>query len=55
MTCEKVRITKDGHRLILEPIWSKPSLATLLASWGPLDEEFPDVDMGLEPLDDVDL
>ncbi|HXH03490.1 MAG TPA: AbrB/MazE/SpoVT family DNA-binding domain-containing protein [Candidatus Competibacteraceae bacterium] len=46
-------IRKEGDRLIVEPV-KRPSLLALLASWEPLDEEFPDVDEGLLPLDDID-
>ena len=43
---------KDGDRLIIELV--KPSdLLDLLATWSALDEEFPDVDADLLPLDDV--
>lgn len=52
---QEVIIRKDGDRLILEPVRKYNSLAELLASWEPLDEEFPDVDEGLLPLDDVKL
>jgi antitoxin VapB len=44
-------IHKEGDRLIIEPA-KKTSLLELLASWQPLDEEFPDVDEGLMPLDE---
>ena len=47
-------ITKDGDRLIVEPVPRK-SLSALLASWSPCDEPLPDVDEGLLPLDDVEL
>jgi antitoxin VapB len=52
---DEVMIHKDGHRLIVEPLKKANTLAELLASWEPLDEEFPDVDDGLLPLDDVKL
>ena len=52
---QEVIIRKDGDRLILEPVRKYNSLVELLASWEPLDEEFPDVDEGLLPLDDVKL
>ena len=43
---------KDGDRLIIEPI--KPhDLLDLLATWESLTDDFPDVDSGLLPLDDV--
>jgi hypothetical protein len=32
----------------------RPSLLALLASWTPLDEEFPDID-NLQPIEDVKL
>lgn len=47
-------IHKEGDRLIIEPT-KKKSLLKLLETWEPLDEEFPDVDEGLLPLDDVKL
>jgi antitoxin VapB len=37
-------IRKEGDRLIIEPITSKPGLLELLASWEPLDEDFPEID-----------
>jgi antitoxin VapB len=44
-------IRKEGDRLIIEAV-KKPGLLTVLAT---LDEEFPDVDEGLQPADDIDL
>ena len=55
---------REGSRLIIEVPEVKPprgSAAALmaalheLAKLGPIDEEFPDVDTGLLPLDDIDL
>jgi antitoxin VapB len=46
---------KDGERLIIEAKPKKPSLLALLASLEPIDEEFPDVDEKLLPLDPIDL
>ena len=55
---------REGNRLIIEVPEVKPprgSAAALiaaldeLAKLGPIDEEFPDVDAGLLPLDDTDL
>lgn len=43
---------KDGNRLIIESV-APSDLLSLLASWEPLDDEFPDVDADLLPLDDV--
>jgi antitoxin VapB len=45
-------LRKEGDMLILEPLRHN-SLLALLASWEPLDIEFPDVDENLPPLDDV--
>jgi len=36
-------IRKEGGRLIIEPV-IKTGLAALLASWKPLDEDFPEID-----------
>ena len=47
-------ISRDGDRLIIQPV-RKGNLTALLASWGPLEETFPDVDAALQPLDDVTL
>ena len=51
----EVIIRKDGDRLIVKPVKKPTGLAELLASWEPLEEEFPDVDEGLLPLDDIKL
>lgn len=39
----KAIISRDGDRLIIEPV-RKKGLAALLDSWEPLDEEFPEID-----------
>jgi antitoxin VapB len=46
-------LRKEGDRLIVEPM-PRPSLLDLLSTWGPLDEELPEIE-DLEPLEDVDL
>ncbi|MFN0315668.1 MAG: antitoxin [Burkholderiales bacterium] len=51
---DEVLIRKEGERLIVEPV-QKRSLLAVLATLGPLKEEFPDVDAGLRSLDDVTL
>jgi antitoxin VapB len=43
---------KDGSRLIIEPA-PKKSLAALLASWEPIDDEFPEIED--PPPEDVEL
>ena len=52
---DEVIIIKDGNRLILQPVPEHPDLLTLLSELAPIDEEFPDVDAGLPPLDDIHL
>jgi antitoxin VapB len=47
-------VRKEGDKLIIEPV-KKGGLLQLLATLKPLDEEFPDVDEGLPPLDDIRL
>lgn len=49
---EEAIIRKEGDKLIIEPV-KKGGLLQLLATLEPLDEEFPDVDEGLPPLDDI--
>jgi len=36
-------LRKEGNRLIVEPM-PQPSLLEVLSTWGPLEEEFPDVE-----------
>lgn len=45
---------REGNRLILEPV-ERVSLSELLTTLEPIDEEFPDIDEGLLPLDDFKL
>ena len=45
-------VRKEGDRLIVEPV-QRHSLLTLLATWQPLDIDFPDVDEKVLPLDDI--
>ena len=47
-------IHREGDRLVIEPIRKKGILA-LLATWEPIDEDFPDADAGLLPPRDIDL
>jgi antitoxin VapB len=54
LDADEAIIRKEGNRLILEAV-PKQSLSDLLASWNELAEDFPDVDAGLLPLDDVSL
>lgn len=53
---EAVLYRGDG-RLIVEPLKRAALLATLarLSTLPPLEEEFPDIDSSLPPLDDIPL
>ena len=54
-------IHREGERLIIEPVKPKlvkgsaAALLAVLATMEPIAEEFPDVDEGLLPLDDIIL
>jgi antitoxin VapB len=52
MPSNDVVIRKDGERLIIEP-FKKRSLLEFLANLPDIDEDFPNVDEGLLPLDDI--
>ena len=51
----EVLISKDGERLVLEPIPKRSRLLEVLAAMEPVEEEFPDVDDGLLPLEEPGL
>lgn len=46
-------LRKEGDRLVVEPM-PRPSILELLATWDPLDEDFPAID-DLRPVEDVNL
>ena len=55
---------REGNRLILELMAAKPAKGTMaalalalqdMATVGPIEEAFPDVDDGLLPLDEIDF
>jgi antitoxin VapB len=52
---DEVMVHREGNRLIIEPITKKRGLLETLAELQPLDEELPDGDEALLPLDDIDL
>ena len=54
INAEEVILRKDGDKLIIEPI-RKGGLLDLLSTLEPINEEFPDIDSDLPPLDDIDL
>jgi antitoxin VapB len=41
---ETAIMRKEGNRLIIEPPATRPSLLALLATFTPLDEEFPPIE-----------
>jgi antitoxin VapB len=47
-------LRKEGDRLVVEPV-RKGRLLALLATLEPLEDELPDVDGELGPLDEPDL
>ncbi len=52
---EEVIVSRDDGRLLIEPVRKKPGLLEVLKKLSPMDEEFPDVDEGLLPPDEVKL
>ena len=54
MDAQEAIMRREDDRLIIEPVKRKGLLATL-ASLSALDEEFPDTDRDLLPLDDIEL
>jgi antitoxin VapB len=54
MDAEEAIIRREDGRLVIEPI-RKTGLLTTLSTLVALDEDFPDVDKGLLPLDDAAL
>jgi antitoxin VapB len=61
---KEATLRRVGNHLVLEALPDKPKKGTPaalllaldeMAKLGPIDEEFPDVDDGLLPLDDIDF
>ena len=44
LATDEVTIYREDHRLVIEPVERAPSLAEILSSLAPLDEEFASVD-----------
>ena len=53
---DRVMIRRDGERLIIEPV-EKKKLLEVLADLHPLgpEDEFPEIDGGLLPVENVEL
>ena len=49
---DEATIRKEGDMLIIKPV-KRPSLLKLLSTLENLEEDFPDVDEELLPLDDI--
>ena len=43
LMADEVVIYREDHRLVIEPIERRPSLAEVLAGLTPLDEDFPEI------------
>jgi antitoxin VapB len=54
MATSQVIVRLEDGKLIIEPDRQK-SLLEVLSTLEPLDEDFPDIDRGLLPLDDIEL
>lgn len=54
MAGDEAILRKEGDRLIIEPV-RKDRLLAVLASLQPLEAPFPDVDVDLAPVDEVEL
>lgn len=54
LSTSEVLIRQEDGKLIIEP-YQKKSLLEVFANLDDIDEEFPDVDEGLLPLDDIEI
>lgn len=41
---ERALISREGDRLIIEPVRKSTGLLELLGKWQPLDEDFPEIE-----------
>ena len=44
LVADEVDIYREDHRLIIEPVERSPTLAEVLSTLAPLDEDFPNID-----------
>jgi antitoxin VapB len=51
----EVILHREGSRIVIDPIINKQGLLAVIAWLEPLAENFPDVDSGVLPLDDIAL
>jgi antitoxin VapB len=54
LSTTEVTIRQEDDKLIIEP-FQKKSLLEVFATLDDIEEDFPDFDQGLLPLDDIDL
>lgn len=54
LSTSEVIIRQEDGKLIIEP-YKKKSLLEVFVNLDDIDEEFPDVDEGLLPLDDIEI
>jgi antitoxin VapB len=52
---DEVIMRKDGDKIIIEPVKTKPDFFEWLVSLEPWDEDFPDLDERQPPPEDVNL
>lgn len=55
MSTKEAKLTKEGDRLILEPVFEASPLLDVLSKLPSLQDDFPDVDSGLPALDEIEL
>ncbi len=48
----EVTLRKEGTRLIIDPVKTKPTLLELLATFEPIEEEFPEIQDLPLPIDE---
>jgi antitoxin VapB len=54
LSTSEVIVREENGKLIIEP-YKKKSLLQVLSTLEPLNEDLPDIDEGLLPLDDIEL
>jgi antitoxin VapB len=54
LSTTEVIIREDNGKLIIEP-YNKKSLLETFSTLDDIEEDFPDIDEGLLPLDDIEL